>query len=219
MKKKSAGKKKVHHSKKKQQFFSEKYPILAMAVLALFCIALALAAISNANGVPLSGNAVTQITGNSVLDNTPTTVVINVAEMLNLPANTWKDIVIAVIMFLIVFAGIFDLIELTSFFSNKWVVVLIAAGLAIIGALSGVISAIMVFLGQVLAGLGAAAVFFEIGVSLLLLIGLSWGAPWAARRAAKRYAAKQVVEGIKKGGEISEAIAGLKQVRDEFKRK
>jgi len=211
---------KVSSSKKKNKFFlEEKYPLIALGLLALFCITLAVFAVGNSGGNVMSGNAVTQITGNGVLDNTPSTVVINVADFLNLSANTWKDIVIAVIMLLIVFAGIYDILELTSFFSNKWVIFLIAAGIAIIGALSGIITAMMVFFGQLLAGLGSLAIVAEIGISLFLLIGLSIGSTKIARWAAKRYATKKVVEGIKAGGDVSEAIAGLKQIKEEFKRK
>ena len=63
---------------------------------------------------------------------------------------------------------------------------IIAGGLAVVGALSGLVNAISVLLVSIAAGAGALAIYVEIMISIVVFVGLSVASPkiqqWAAER-------------------------------------
>lgn len=208
---------KVSSSKKKKKFFSEEnYPLAALFILTLFCVGLAVASINSS----MTGNTVTNnvITGNAALDNPAPQIVIDITSWF-VSGTDWKSIIISVIVLLIVFVGLYDILEITSFFSNQWVKLIIAAGISIIAAIVDVINNIASFMIQIAAGLGTIGVVLEIIVSIILFIGLSLGSNWIAKWSAKRKGQMEYVKAIKSSGEAGAAIRGLRELQQEFRKR
>jgi hypothetical protein len=216
MKKKRGKKMKVSSSKKKKKFFPEEhYPLVALFVLTLFCITLALSSINSS----MTGNAILpDDSTNSFLDRSPPSGISDIANAFLNVGNTWKDIIISVIVLLIIFVGIYDILELTTIFSNWWVILIISAGLSIIAALTNIVRNITYWLLSFAAGLGALGIVIEIVISIIIFVGLSIGSPVIARWAARRKAQAVQIRAIKKGSEVSGAITGLKEIWTNLKK-
>lgn len=143
---------------------------------------------------------------------------VGVPESLGI-GNTWKELIIAIIVFMIILAGIYNILTLVSIFDKVWVIWVMTVGLAIIAALTGIIRGITIFMVQFAAGLGAIAIVLEIIISIVIFIGLSIGSTWIAKWAAKRKAQTETIKAIKGAGEAGAAITGLKAIQKSFKEK
>jgi hypothetical protein len=147
------------------------------------------------------------------LDNSPTNVIIkSITDFLGL-GETWKEIIIGIVIIMILYAGISGILDLTSLFSSSkpWVSATISMGLGIIAALTGLVNRFAIFMLSFAATLGTAGVVIEIVIAIIIFIGMSFGSMWAAKWAAKRYAAQATVKAIKGGSEVSNAITELKK--------
>lgn len=209
---------KINSSNKKKRSLEEKFPLIALGIIAFICITLMLAAIGKPTGNIISENTIS-MTGNVFLDEAPPETVSNIWDALNLVGNTWKDVIISVIVLLILFVGIYDLLELTTIFSNWWVILIISAGMSIIAALTNIIRNITYGLISFAAGFGALGIAIEIIISIIIFIGLSVGSNWIAKWAAKRKGQKEYIKSIKSSSEAGAAIRGLREIQQEFKRK
>ena len=211
--KKKRGKKKAVSPKKKRVFFLFGNKV---APIVLACIFLALAIFLSI--ISTTGNAVnSSVTGQaSVLDN-PTSI--------NLPSglswmqigNTWREIIVFIIVLAIIFVMLYDILTLVSIFSN-WVYLVIAIGLSIIAALFGWIRQASVWAIGIAAGMGVAAGFIEIIVSIVIFVGLVIGNNWMAKWAAKRKGQKEYVKSIQSSGQAKAAIRGLRELQKEFRK-
>lgn len=141
-----------------------------------------------------------------------------VTDILGL-GGTLKEVIIGFIILAIIFAGIYDILELTSIFDSRWVKIVISLGLGIITALTGIINRFSIFMLSFAAGLGTVGIVIEIVVAIVIFIGLSFGSNWAAKFAAKRKGQKEHIKAIKGADEAGAAIAGLKQLQKDFKSK
>ena len=219
MKKTRGKKKRVIPSKKVNNFFIFKNKVAPIVlIIALLALTIFLSfvttgnAVNNSNGNVISGNAV-----GSSLDNPAPVWITNVTNFLGI-GDTWKQVIIGIIIMLIIFAGFYDILELTSIFSNSWVITLIAAGLAIILALVDVVRQIATLLFTFAATLGAIGIFLEIVVCIIIFIGLTFGGSRIALWAAKRKGQKELIKGIKSADEAGAAISGLRRIQKRFKK-
>ena len=139
------------------------------------------------------------------------TIIKSISNALGIGA-TWKEVIIGFIILLILFAGMYDILELVAIFQSRWVKMIIAGGLAVVGALSGLVNAISLGLTSIAAGAGAFAIFLEIIISIGVFIGLSIASPKIQEWAAKRAAATSIVKGIKGSGDIQASLNTLREI-------
>lgn len=125
--------------------------------------------------------------------------------------ETWQQVIIGLIIIAIIFAGLYDILELTSIFENRWVKFVIAAGLGIIAAITGLVRLFASWAFSIVAGLGTVGIVLEILIAIIIFIGLSFGSAWAAQFAARRRAAKAVAKGTLFAGNLR----ALKKVAEE----
>jgi len=215
--KKKGSKKKVnsHNSSNKKQkkffFFFAKNKV-APVVLAFVFLALVIL-------LPFftTGNAVNStVTGKaSFLDDPASVKIPSLLNWLNL-GNTWREIIVFIIVFLILFAMLFDILTLVSIFSG-WVSFIIALGMSIVAALIDLVRQISVLFITAGALLGIAAGFVEIGVGIVIFVGLTFASSRIAIWAAKRKAQKEELKAIKGAGQAGGAITGLKMIQKDFR--
>ena len=213
MKKKRGKKSAVSPKKEKKVFFLFKGKVVPIVLSLVFVTLTILLAI-----ISITGNAVNStVTGQaSVLDN-PTSI--------NLPSglswmqigNTWREIIVFIIVLAIIFVMLYDILTLISIFSN-WVSLVIAIGLSIIAALFGWIRQMSVWAIGIAAGMGVAAGFIEIIISIVIFVGLVIGNNWMAKWAAKRKGQKEYVKAIHSSGQAKAAIRGLRELQKEFRK-
>lgn len=222
MKKTRGKKKKASPSKKVNNFFIFKNKVSPVALISLIVVFLAITALlifNHPTGNTISGNADLNIgsTAGAALDNPAPDAIITLTSWLNI-GNSWKEIIIGLIVLIIVFVILFDILTLTSIFS-PWVSGILAGGLSVIGALTNVIRVVTLWMATWFAGLGVLAGFIEIGIAIVLFVGLAIGSPTIARFAAKRHANRQVVKSIKKAGDVEGAVAALKGINTELNKR
>ncbi len=216
--KKKGNKKKVSSSRRKKKFFlfnNKVAPIVIIAVVALLVLAILLSLFGPTGNVAGNVSSGSNASANPVNNPAPT-IVINLTRWLNI-GTSWKDIIIGFIVLAIIFAMLFDILTLTSIFSG-WVAGIIAGGLAVIAALTDIIRNITIWFATVFAGLGVAAGFIEIGIALVIFVGLAFGSSRIAIWAAKRRAQAIHIRAIKKSAEVSGAITGLKAIWEQLKK-
>ncbi|MCK9568294.1 hypothetical protein M0R72_05075 [Candidatus Pacearchaeota archaeon] len=147
----------------------------------------------------------------AVLDESPTSqIVINVTDFFNF-GSTWKEIIIGIIITGIMVFALFDILSLTSLFSTPANLV-ISIGLSLIFLLTGMVNKITVFMTQILAGLGAFAIWFEIGISIVIFIGLSVGSGPIQRWAAKMHGNRLKVKAMESANRVNAGSRFLKDV-------
>lgn len=206
--KKKGSKKKVNSRKKQKKFFFFNGKV-APAVLAFVFLALAIL-------LPFiaTGNAVNStITGKaSFLDN-PVSISGNwwdaVNNWLNV-GNSWREVIVYIIVLVIIFAILLDILLLTSIFSS-WVSVIIAIGFSIIASLVNIVRQLSVWIITITAELGLLAGFVEIVVSIVVFVGLVFASKPIAMFAAKRKAAAMTIRAIKSTGEAGAGMTGLRE--------
>ncbi|MFH1503549.1 MAG: hypothetical protein ABIE36_02740 [Candidatus Diapherotrites archaeon] len=133
--------------------------------------------------------------------------------------GTWREVVLGLIVLLIIFAALYDILMLINIFQIKWVKIIIAAGLAIVAALTNVVSKFTLFLLKVAAGFGAIGIFIEIIITIILFVGLAMGSNWIAKWAAKRKGQAAELAAIESSGDTKAAIRGMRNIQEEFERK
>jgi hypothetical protein len=126
--------------------------------------------------------------------------------------ETWKQIIVGIIVFLIIFAGLRDILTLTSLFEKANFI--IAFGLAVIAMLSGLVNGIATAMLSLAATLGTLGIVLEIIIAIVIFIGLTVANERISMFAAKKYAVNAKVKGLKSG---AEGAAGFKALRDLFK--
>lgn len=94
--------------------------------------------------------------------------------LVNLFGKTWAEVISSLFVLLIITFGVYDILYGFSLFSNTWVMMVIALGLGVIGAMSGAVMAISLFFFKLGAGLGAFAVLVGVGVPLIGFIVLNF---------------------------------------------
>jgi hypothetical protein len=214
--KKRGSKKKVNSSKRKKRFFffgkNTTTFVLAFVFLALV-ILLPLFTTGNAVNSTITG----QVSSGNVLDQPVTWNWLNSVEWLGI-GNTWKELIIYLVTLAIIFVMLFDILSITSIFS-PWASGVIAGGMAIVAALIGFIRIITTWFITIGATMGVAAGFLEIGIAIVIFVGLAFGSSKIALFAAKRKAQKEIVAGIKGAGEAEGAITGLRRIQRRFRKK
>jgi hypothetical protein len=145
-------------------------------------------------------------------------IIIEISDSFNL-GSFWKEIIISLIVLLIIGAGIYNILELTSLFDIVWVKIIIAAGLGIISALTGWVSSFSVWALELAAAMGTIGIVLEIIIAIAIFIGLIFGSNWVARFAAKRKGQVAEIKAIKSSDEASAAITGLRRLQRNFEKK
>lgn len=128
--------------------------------------------------------------------------------------ETYGVFFISLIIAAILIVALYDILVMTSIFDEK-VTLVISIGLGLIFILTGMINMITIVMTQVLAGLGAFAIWLEIGLAILIFIGLSIGSGPIQRWAAKRYANRLKVKAMKSSGKVNAATRFLKDITRE----
>jgi hypothetical protein len=141
---------------------------------------------------------------------------IPISNALNL-GDTWNLFIISLIILVIIIAGLYDILTLTSIFQEGKVNLLISIGLSIIFLLTGLVNGITIRMVKFVAGFGAFAIWVEIIAAIVIFIGLSVGSTFISKWAAKKYGNLQIVKAVKGGGEAAAAIKGLRTIQKEFK--
>jgi hypothetical protein len=215
MKKKGSKKKKnnsVHSSKKVKRFFFFNNKVAPMVFIAgVLVFALFLFFFNSSTGGVISGNAIT-------LTTSPPQFILTITDFLNLGA-IWKDILISLIVLVILYAGLYDILELTSIFSNPWVMHIIAGGLALIACLTSLVYTIVTFALQVASSIGAFGIAIEVIMAVVVFIGLSFGSSKIALWAAKRKAQQAMIKTSVAAGDVAAGIRGMRTIEKEFKKK
>jgi len=207
--KKKGNKKKINSSKKKKSFFSfftnhrVASTFLAFVFLALV-ILLPFFTTGNAVNFSTSGHA-------SFLDNPVSIKFPNAMNWLNI-GNTWKDVIVYIIILGLIFVMLLDILLLTSIFS-EWASFFISVGFSIIAALTNVIRQISIWVITIAAGLGVVAGFIEIIVAIVVFVGLVFASPKIAEFAARRKAQAVKIRSIKSAGEAGGAINFLRRLQ------
>jgi hypothetical protein len=215
MKKTRGKKKKINSSKKVNNFFIFKSKVAPVALVSIAVIVLSILVLlvfNHPTGNTISGDATLSLT------DSPPQVILNFTNFLNL-GNTWRDLILSVVVLLIIFAGLFDIIQLTSLFTNQWVMYIIAGGLSLIACLTSAVYNIVTFFLQVAAGAGAIGIAVEVIIAVIIFIGLSFGSTRIAMWAAKRQAQKAMIQTRVAAGDAAAAVRGLRDIETEFKRK
>ncbi len=219
------GKKKVSSHKKKEKFFSFLFknkvaPLVLALVFLVLAILLSFVTTGNAVNSSITGKA-------SFLDDPVNWDWLNSVDWLQICEHaigptgaqsscTGREILIYVIVLAIIFVMLLDLLLLTSIFSG-WVSFVIALGFSIIAAMVGTIRIIATWIITLGAGLGIAAGFLEIIISIVIFVGLAFGSSRIAIWAAKRRAQRETIKAIKGAGETGGAITALKMIQEKFK--
>ena len=133
--------------------------------------------------------------------------------------QTLGEVILSLIIALIIFAAIYDILELVSIFQNNWVKKVIAIGLAFAAAMIGWVFSFARFMLGFAAGIGTIGIVLEILVAIGIFVGLSFGSNWAAKWAAKRKGQVEEVKAVKSAAQAKAAIRGLREIQEEFKRK
>jgi hypothetical protein len=133
--------------------------------------------------------------------------------------GTWRQILLGILILLIIFAAMYDILQLISIFQSRWVILLIAFAIALAAALTNFVHKMAVLLTQILAGLGTAAIFIEIAICIIIFVGLSFGSTWIGKWAAKRKGNVEEIKSIKSAGQAKAAIRGMREIQEEFRRK
>lgn len=135
--------------------------------------------------------------------------------LINLFGETWEMIISALLVLLMITAGVYDILIGFSLFSNKYVQLILALGLGVIAAMSGTIMWISKGLFKLGSALGAGAVLVGVGVPLLVFIVLN---VIAFKLVWKLKSARNSAE-IEIGAEdTAAAIEGLGNVAHGFKK-
>jgi ascorbate-specific PTS system EIIC-type component UlaA len=215
MKKKGSKRKvtSVSSNKKKRKFFSFfSNNKVAPVVLAFVFLALALVLPFISTGNAVNSSITGQASNINILD-TPINIPDSI-QWLGL-GNTWQQVIIFIIVLAIIFVMLFDMLDLVSIFTD-WVSGVIAGGMAIIAALIGFIRTVVVWLITIGATMGILAGFLEIGVSIVIFVGLIFAGPKIGEFAARRKAVRYHIKGIKGTAEATTAISGLRQMGEEL---
>ena len=182
--------------------------------MALVIVFAALAAViitkSSSTGYAISGNSFLGYSG------VGGSVYSGIMGFLGL-GGTWQQVIISIIVFVIIFAGFYDILELVSIFNSGWVKVLISIGLAVIAALVGLVNAIATALLSLAAGIGAVGIAVEIVISVIIFIGISFGSVKLAMWGAKRKYLANKIKTLNAAGDVKSAITGLREVEGAFK--
>ena len=222
--KKKGSRKKVssHKNRKRLFFFGDKTTtfVLALVFLALV-ILLPFFTTGNVVNSTMTGYAGEGATTNALtqtdLSESEAWKWLDAVSWIGLPKPLYPTtFIVFCITLLIVFVMIFDILALTSIFST-WVSAVIAGGMAIIASLLGWIRSIVVWFTTIGAAMGIAAGFLEIGIAIVIFVGLSFGSSKIAIWAAKRKAQKEEIKAITGAGKAGAAISGLKMIQRRFK--
>ncbi len=147
----------------------------------------------------------------SALENSPKSqIVVVIVDFLNL-GSTWKEIIIGIILLAIIAFALFDILSITSLFSTPANLV-ISIGLGLIFLISGMVNSLTIFMSQLLAGLGAFAIWFEIGFAIVIFIGLSIGSGPIQKWAAERHASRLQVKAMESANTVNAGAEFLKRV-------
>ncbi len=140
-------------------------------------------------------------------------------NILNIFGTTGTNRVIGIIITLIIFAGLYDILELVGIFQTNWVKSVIAIGLGIIAVLIELPLQIATFGAGLASTFGAIGIALEIIIATLIFIGLVIGNTWAAKFAAKRHGQMAKIKAVRASGDVVGAIKGLREIQEEFKKK
>lgn len=133
--------------------------------------------------------------------------------------GTWRQIILGILILLIIFAAMYDILQLISIFQSKWVLILISFAIALAAALTDFVHKMAVLLTQILGGLGVAAIFIEIVICIVIFVGLSFGSTWIGKWAAKRKGNVEEIKAIAGAGQTKAAIRGMREIQREFRKK
>ncbi len=131
--------------------------------------------------------------------------------------GSWKEVILGVIVMAIIFAGMYDILQLMMFFRTPWVQYTIAAGIGIAVSIIGVVNKIAIFMLSITAALGAIGIFLALIVALIIFIGLTLGSNMIARWAAKRKGQVEEIKAIESADEAAAAITGLRKIQRSFR--
>jgi len=162
--------------------------IFAISVLSLLLIALSLTVISAA---PVGDTASVTVDQG--------TWYFEALKFIGLGFDNWQEIVVGIITFMIIAAGIYDMLQLVSIFDNTYVKLIMAIGIGMIAGIFGLIRMFVMYMGALVATL-------EIGITIVIFIGLSFGSMFMAKFAAKRKAAKKLAQGTVNAAEVQGMI-------------
>lgn len=131
--------------------------------------------------------------------------------------NTLTEIFISLIIALIIFAAVYDMLELTSIFQNDWTQRLIAIGVTVIAVILQWPIIITRWGLDFAAYLGAIGIFLEIVIAIVIFIGLMFGNTWLAKFAVKRKGQVEELKALKGAGRAGAAIQALKKLDTDFR--
>jgi len=138
---------------------------------------------------------------------------IKVARALNLGVN-YNTFFISIIMIAIIILALYEILTLTSLFQDGKVKIIISIGLGFIFVLTGGVNAITKFMVGLLSWAGAFAIWLEIGVSIVIFIGLSIGAGPIQNWANKQYARREKYIASRRSAKVNAGAKFLTDVQE-----
>lgn len=132
--------------------------------------------------------------------------------------NDLTEIFISLIIVLIIFAAVYDMLELTSIFQNDWTQRLIAIGIALIAVILKWPLVITRWGLDFAAYLGVFGILYEIIIAIVIFIGLMFGNTWLAKFAVKRKGQVEQIKAIKGANQASAAITALRTLDKNFRK-
>jgi hypothetical protein len=123
--------------------------------------------------------------------------------------------IVAVFIFLILMFGIIDILNLVGIFFSKKTNYLIGFTLAFLVTIFRGLSKFVLFLFNLVAGLGAIAVIAEIGAAFIIFIGLAWCSEKAFAWALKRKIKAEALRGAEGPAKAWEKLKKFEKLTEE----
>lgn len=138
-----------------------------------------------------------------------------ISNALNM-GDTWNVFIISLIFVAILISSFYNILEITSFFDNNIVKLIISVGLGLIFVLTDLVGKFSIIMIQLAAGFGSIVVWVEIILSFAVFLILSLGVfPKLQEWAVKRQAQKEKMKAMKSSGEAAAAVKGLRNIQKE----
>lgn len=125
-------------------------------------------------------------------------------DFFGIDGDNFQEVILAIIVVAIIYAGIFDILKLLSIFHSRWVKVIISLGIAIAAGMTGMVIGIVGWSLKLVGTLGAIGILLEIIAAIVIFVGLSWGQDWA-----QMWATKRAAKAAEAGGEMAAAGARI----------
>lgn len=133
--------------------------------------------------------------------------------------ETPVQIITALIVSLIIMAVFYDIIALIGIIHIEWVQLVVSIGLGLIAVILKWPIKATAWIMSIGAGLGAIGIALEIGIVVVIFIGLVFGSTRVAKFAIKRKAQAEEIRVTKNVAQAKTAFGALRELDTEFRKR